>query len=261
MKRPLFASWAVALGVACGVSALAPALAQERGGNDRGQTNSERTSNRDRDRDEDRDRDGASERINRALQSYESYREKAGPNVEQTRKEIDRLRDELEELTKLRTDMAVSLAEIRADMASHQFMAGPAMQPGGPQGGAPGFAGQHVLYAGAPQGSAARFTEPSREERQRLRREALNHELRQVQEQLRMEVDQAQGHADQLVAQIRDMRSQERQMREQMRAAQERQHEQERNRDSSSSPNRKENEGDHKSSGENARQGQPTQPQ
>lgn len=260
MNRPLFASWAVALGVACGVSALAPALAQEgRGGNDRGPSAAGRHSDQDRDRDDDRDRDGATERINKAIQTYESYREKMGPNVDQTRKEIDRLRDELEELVKLRSDMAISLAEIRADMAT-SHMAGPVVVTGGPQPGGQ-FAGQQFAYGAAPPGSAGRPQELSREDRQRMRREALNQELRQVQEQLRMEVDQTRGQTDQLVGQIRDLRAQQRQAHEQMRAEQERQREQERNRDASRNASHQRNQGGEDSSGQSSRQNQPSKPQ
>jgi chromosome segregation ATPase len=225
MRRPLLASLAVGLGLACGAYALSPAWAQAPaqpwGGQGGGNAQREQSP---RDRDDDSS-DPASQKIEKALQTYESFKEKSGPNLDQTRKEIERLRDELIEIVKLRSDMALSLAEIRAEMTANTGQGGMAQLGGGyaAQGSGGGYAGggggggYPAGYGGVMSGRSP----GSREDRQALRREALARELRQLQEQLRNEVEQSRVQADQLVAQMRDIRNQQRQMREQIRAAQE----------------------------------------
>jgi chromosome segregation ATPase len=230
MNRPLLASLAVGMGVACGCYNLAPAWAQARGSQDRGQSGPSRSN--DSDRDTERRSDGASQKIEQALQSYESYRDKMGPNVDQTRKEVDRLRDELAELIKLRCDMAISLAEARAESTAPGMMTGSYRgQQSAAMQGYPGATQSYdAMMAAAKRGTAAANTQgsgdtdqSSRQERQRARREALNRELRQLQEQLRAEVEQNQGQTDQLVAQLRELRTQQRQLQEQMKGERERQ--------------------------------------
>jgi septal ring factor EnvC (AmiA/AmiB activator) len=213
MKRRLLASLALAVCVALGALpwTRGPANAQERGGSGQGSSESKH--------DDNRDSSQASDRIERALRSYQTYRERSGPNLEQTRKEIDRLRDDLEEVTKLRIDMAISLAEMRAQFASTMA------QSEGPQVG--GFT---APYPGAAAGSPPGYPSPgnrnesqmSAKDRDVLRREIMHRELKQVQDQLRAEVEQAQGQTDQLAAQLRELRARERQLDEQLKAQHER---------------------------------------
>jgi len=226
MNRPLLTSLAVGLGLVCCVYALVPARAQERGAQDRGQRDVRRTDDRDRsddrDRGDDRAIESATERLDKALQTYQTFREKMGPNVEQTRKEIQKFRDDLCDVIKLRCDLAMSLAEIRADFAGAEMM-GAAPGTMRPYRMTMGPAGSRVSYGSVGEPSEGRSDQSSHEEHQLIHRQALDRELRVLHEQLRAEVDQAQAQADQLGAQLRDLRVQQRQWQEQMKAEKERQ--------------------------------------
>ena len=65
-------------------------------------------------RDQGSDDSGGS--VDKALQSYQSYREKSGKNVEQARQEIEKMVKELTELIDMKYQMAVSLASQRAEL-------------------------------------------------------------------------------------------------------------------------------------------------
>ncbi len=89
MSRFLLASAIVGMGLACGALALAPALAaaQQPKGSRAGSS-----------QDRDEGRDDPVKRIDKAIESYES---RANQELEQTRKDIDRMRKELGELVEL----------------------------------------------------------------------------------------------------------------------------------------------------------------
>src|SRR5687767_10545890 len=103
MRRQLVAM-AVMLGLICGIAPTLTALAQVREGGQGG-------------RQTDRDGDGSSDPSQRIDKALQAYRQRLGQSQDHTRKEIDRLRKELVELIDLRYDMAISLAELRADMS------------------------------------------------------------------------------------------------------------------------------------------------
>jgi hypothetical protein len=229
MRRTLTASLAVGLGLACGIVFWAPAWGQQgqssgQGASERGQQAASRS-----DQEREDSADETTRKIDQALRSFEQYRDRSGPNLEQARKEIDRLREELTELIKIRYDLALSLAEIRAEvMAQGPMMAAFAFGPGGYGALAgsyeamirrnqQGLQGQVQARPGgpAPAGSAEPASpgpQLSREERQQRRQEALARELRQLHDQLRAEVEQARGNADQVANQLRDLRFQQRHM-------------------------------------------------
>jgi archaellum component FlaC len=213
------------MGLACGAFGytLVPAAAQERGGAGQAQSRPGHDQNQNRDR---LDQD-ASERIDKALQTYQTYRERKEPNVDQMRKEIEELSNELRDLVKLRVDMAVSLAEIRADVQA----SGTSM-PGMPPQGLPihpGPGGPQANFSGQTQGTGEQLT---KDDSRALRKEYLARELKRLEDQLRQEIEQAQSHADHLVAEIRDLRAHQRQMKEQLKAAGEREREGDSSKDS-----------------------------
>jgi len=177
MSRWLLVSLIVGTGLACGAFAFAPALAQDRGSG----PDSSRIRN-------DSDENPAS-KIDKAIEVYDS---RAEQELEQTRKDIDRLRKQLSELNDLRLDMVIAVAQLRADLASQAAVS---QESGGD--------------------SADKDQD---KERRRLRAIELNREYRQIQDLLRNEVQQAQSSTDQFVAQLRALRAQQRQRQEQIEA-------------------------------------------
>jgi hypothetical protein len=120
-------------------------------------------------------------RIDRAIQEYEG---RADQELSQIRKQITQLRAELGELCDLQCDMAVSLAELQAEMRV-QAVTSPDSE---------------TSAAGA-----------SGQDRQRMRSIELAREFRQVQDSLRSIVQQKRSETDQLVLQLRNLRAQQRQ--------------------------------------------------
>jgi TolA-binding protein len=186
MNRRWLAALLITTGLACGASVLAPALAQ-----DNANPNSAGDS---------------AQKIDKAIQAYQN---RSVQDLEQTRKDLDRLRRELRELIELRLDMAISAAELRANVANSW----------NPRGSS--------SFAGYPGSAENQAVEKSEKDRQSQEAATLNQELRQVQELLRSELQQARTQADQLVAQLRDLRAQQRQRQEQIKAEQERNRERE----------------------------------
>jgi hypothetical protein len=129
-------------------------------------------------------------RIDKAIAAYEN---RADQELDQVRKEITRLRKELSDLSELQNDLAMSLAEIQAEI---RVLAATRPQGGGDDAG-PGSASASAI---------------SPQERQRLRCTELARELRQVQENLRALVQQKRTETDQVVIQLRSLRGQQRQM-------------------------------------------------
>jgi hypothetical protein len=201
MRRRLLGSLIVGSGLALFASTLATTFAQDDA--NRNSPGSERT--------RESGSDEAAQRVDKAIQDYQN---RMSEELEHTRKGIDRMRKELRELTETRIDMAIALAELKADSAAHgHAFAFP---------GAPGAAGAYPSPGGAPITTAASNEPASENERQHRRASALNQELRQVAEALHNELQTERSQTDQCVAQLRALRAQNRQLREQMKAAQER---------------------------------------
>jgi len=189
MSRWLLGSLIVGTGLVCGVSAMTPLRAQDK------QDKQEKASpSRARDEGE----ADPAKRIDKALQTYES---RADQELDQTRKEIARLRKELGELSELQYDMVISLAELQAEMRAQAALEAEAARsdesPGSGKSASDGDAG-----------------------RQRLRALELTRELRQVQDSLRGVVQQKRNEVDQIVAQLRDARAMQRQKAERDRNSQ-----------------------------------------
>lgn len=192
------------LALALGATWCAPSPAQQAGqpGNSKPNSSSqsrsqEKRGDGDKDEGREKDRDGKSDddsaSPDKVLQSFRSYREKAGKGGDQTRREIDRRVKELTDLIEMRFQMTVSLANLRAEQRR-------SAQGNMPQLGAPG------QYSGGPgQGG-----DESEEERTLRSREALARDLDQIQGQIRGEIDQARNQAEQLSSQLRAAREQQR---------------------------------------------------
>jgi len=179
MNRRLLASMLVGLGLTWGAYALAPAFGDDKADKQTKAGSSEKAGDADQD---------PAKRIDKAIQSYES---RAEQELDQTRKEIVRLRKELTELVELQNDMAISLAELQAEQRIQ--------------------AADDAASAGG-NGRADSESSNNDKERQRLRDLELNRELRQVQDSLRSVVQQKRNETDQLVAQLRNIRAQQRQV-------------------------------------------------
>ena len=199
MNRRWLAALLIGTGLACGAWALAPALAQDK-------ENKKPESGSSRAQDQDNGADDSAQKIDKTIQAYQN---RSVQDLEQTRKDLDRMRKELRELVEVRFDMAIAAAELRAET------------------GNTGLPGTFGSPAGFPGSAGFQAAAPSGKDRQTQGAAAMNQELRQVQELLRSEIQQARNQTDQLVAQLRELRTQQRQRQEQMKAEQERNKERE----------------------------------
>jgi hypothetical protein len=181
MSRFLLASAVVGLGLACGALALAPdrASAQQAKGSRTGSS-----------QDRDDGREDPVKRIDKAIESYES---RANQDLDQTRKDIDRMRKELGDLVELQLDLAISLAELQAELRAQMVPVASESNDG------------DNSSSGQPSSNTI-------QERQRVRAMELARELRQVQDSLRNLVAQKRNETDQLVVQLRNLRAQQRQI-------------------------------------------------
>jgi hypothetical protein len=179
MRRWSLASMIVGMGIACG--AFAPAAAVAGDAPDK-ETQAKASQGREA------GEENPEKRVDKAIQSYES---RADQDLEQTRKDIDRLQKELTELIDLQFTLAVSLAELQAEMKADAVIDnGADASSNGTDSGKEGTADQA---------------------RQRRRTIELTRELRQLQDNLRAVVQQKRNETDQFVAQMRNLRSQQRQ--------------------------------------------------
>ncbi len=191
MSRWLLASLVGGLGLACAAFSPALTLAQDR-------------SNKERESSASRDRDDASEnpsaKIDKAIRVYENRTEQ---ELDQARKDVDRLRKELSELIELRIDMAIALAQLRAEINAPE-------------------ADSSAGNSNTTSASQSPSTGGSEISQRRQRAAELTRELRQLQDSLRAEVQQTRTQADQWVEQLRALRVQQRQRQEQIQAERDR---------------------------------------
>jgi hypothetical protein len=181
MSRWLLASMIAAVGITWAAVAPAPACADEK---------EKKASQSDSSRGRDDDEANPEKRIDKAIQTYES---RADQELDQTRKEVHRLRKELSEMTDLYFDMVVSLAELRAQLSVQAAE----------DNGSPGDD-----KANSESGSTSSGAE---KERQRLRAMELNRELCQLQDNLRNAVQQRRNEIEQIVTALRNHRAQQKQ--------------------------------------------------
>jgi hypothetical protein len=139
-----------------------------------------------------RDDEGPAKRIDEAILAYEN---RAHQELEHTRTEIAELQKELGELVTLQFGLAVSVAELQAEMRVQQLATSAGVSSGGASGS----------------GSSASNHEADAE-RRRLRALELNRELRTLLENLRNVVTQKRNETDQLVIHLRTLRARQRQM-------------------------------------------------
>jgi len=132
--------------------------------------------------------------------------------VEQGRKEVDRLRAELHELIDLRHEMTAAIAELHGELASKGtysddpiFDARAATQDAkpAPQGQGQGMVLRRDLFYGL---GSALPKDPTPEQREQLRRLAPRTDLNQMLERLRSEVDETRNEVDQLVYKLLELR-------------------------------------------------------
>jgi hypothetical protein len=180
MSRWLLASIIVGTGIACGAFALAPVVAE-----DKADKETQAKASQGREAGE----ENPEKRVDKAIQSYES---RADQELEQARKDIDRLRKELSELAELQFSMAISLAELQAEIRAQAAV----------DNGAAGVADSS---------DSEKASSTVDQTRQRLRTIELTKELRQLQDNLRSLVQQKRNETDQFVAQLRILRAQQRQ--------------------------------------------------
>jgi len=226
MIRRQMIAVAVMLGVVCGIAPSISAWAQDQAaGKEKGQRQGER--GRQSSVGGDDGSSDPSQKVDRALQTY---RQRMGQNQEHTRKDIDRLRKELTELTDLRYDMAISLAELRADMTAQAMLPGQGGLGGGfrslqATGGSEGAGGQ----GGAGQGTGDNQAQGGQmDERQAARADALHRELQVVLQQLNSDVNQARTAVEGLATQLQTQREQQRQAQQQRQEQQKKQQEEQR---------------------------------
>jgi HD superfamily phosphodiesterase len=182
MSRWSFASMIVGMGLTLGAFAPAHATASDK--SDKSDKEAQPKASQGREAGEEPEK-----RVDKAIQTYES---RADQELEQTRKDIDRLQKELAELVELQFSMAVSLAELQAEMRADAAV----------DNGAAGVGSY---------GNDSEKASTADQARQRRRTVELTRELRQVQDNLRAVVQQKRNETDQFVAQMRVLRAQQRQ--------------------------------------------------
>jgi hypothetical protein len=176
MNRWLLPSMIVAAGIAVYFAGGSPALAADKDP----QANSTPAKGE--------GEESPTKRIDRAIQTYES---RAESELEHTRKEIDRMRKELGEMMELQIEMAISLAELQAELRV--------------------AAATTNLEGGNDSSSSGSAASSAEQEQRRLCALELTRELRAVLDNLRGLVAQKRNETDQLVIQLRNLRVQQRQ--------------------------------------------------
>jgi hypothetical protein len=129
--------------------------------------------------------------------------------IEQSRKELERLRAELHELIDLRYAMAESIAELRGELAtkgtySTDLVANASTPPKAASAPATGVAFQRDFVYGL---GSALPNEPTPQQREQLRRLAPRADLKRMIERLRTEVDETRTEVDQLAYKLLELSS------------------------------------------------------
>jgi hypothetical protein len=178
MKRSLFASVFVTAGLAWTACVGLPVVAA--GQEPQGSAAPAR----------DQEQNGPARRIDQAILAYES---RADQELDQTRKDIARLQKELGDMVELQFGLAISLAELQAEMRVQAATA----------------AAADLSAESAGSGASAAN---QADEQRRLRTLELSRELRAVMENLRGVVSQKRNETDQLIVQLRNLRAEQRRM-------------------------------------------------
>jgi len=172
----------VGAGIACGALVLAPAIAD-----DKDAKTQESGASKDREAGDDK----PEARIDKGIENFDN---RASQELEQARKDIDRLQKELNDLFTLQFSLAIPMAELQADLRA-QAAENADNRPDKDK-----------------DKDKDKDSSAATRERERQRNRELSRELRQVQENLRNVVQQKRAETEQFVAQLRDLRAQYRQM-------------------------------------------------
>jgi hypothetical protein len=143
-----------------------------------------------------------------------AYTARIEKEIEQGRKEVDRLRAELHELIDVRYEMDAAIAELRGDLASKgTYSGGPVLQgiehtpeartSSKPAQGQMIMARRDLFYG---LGSALP-SDPTPEQREQIRRLAPRGDLKRTIERLRDEVDATRAEVDQLAYRLLNLRA------------------------------------------------------
>ena len=152
----------------------------------------------------------AAKKADDLIQGYTARIEK---EIEQGRKEVDRLRAELHELIDLRFEMAAAIADLRGDMAAKgTYTADPIIygqlahqdtKTAPAQGQVQGMALRRDLFYGF---GSSLPKEPTPQQREQLRRLARRADLKRMIERLRAEVEETRTEVDGLVYKLLELR-------------------------------------------------------
>jgi chorismate mutase len=143
----------------------------------------------------------------KAADLVQAYTARIEKEIEQGRKEVERLRSELHELIDVRYAMAEAIAELRAEMATKGTYSGDPVVPtqAAPKVASPPAPGtpfhRDFVYG---LGSALP-KEPTVEQREQLRRLAPRSDLKRMIERLRAEVDETRSEVDQLAYKLLEL--------------------------------------------------------
>ncbi len=153
----------------------------------------------------------AAKKADDLIQGYMARIEK---EIDQGRKELERLRAELHELIDLRYEMAAAIADLRGDLASKgTYSSDPAIygQPASPDRKtvAPQAQGQGMmfrpdLFYGL---GSALPKEPTPQQREQLRRLAPRADLKRMIERLAVEVEETRAEVDAQVYKLLELRA------------------------------------------------------
>jgi len=153
----------------------------------------------------------AAKKADDLIQGYTARIEK---EIEQGRKEVERLRAELHELIDLRYELAAAIADLRGDLATKgTYSADPIIygQPASqdrktaaPQVQGQGMGFRPDLFYGL---GSALPKEPTPQEREQLRRLAPRADLKRMIERLRAEVEETRTEVDTLVYKLLELRA------------------------------------------------------
>jgi hypothetical protein len=153
----------------------------------------------------------AAKKADDLIQAYTARIEK---EIDQGRKEVERLRAELHELIDVRYEMAAAIADLRGDLAAKGTYSADTIIYGQsvnqdrrtapPQAQGQGMALRPDLFYGL---GSALPKEPTPQQREQLRRLAPRADLKRMIERLRAEVEETRNEVDTLVYKLLELRA------------------------------------------------------
>ncbi len=150
---------------------------------------------------------------NKADDLIQNYTARIEKEINQGRKEVERLRSELHELIDVRYEMAAAIADLRGDLAAKGTYSADLVFPGQPanpdrmtpsQVQGQGMGSRPDLFYGL---GSALPREPTPQQREQLRRLAPRADLKRMIERLRAEVEETRTEVDTLVYTLLELRA------------------------------------------------------